>query len=185
MVFLGLFMMPIYVRSGAMTVTDFLRLRYNNPTHILSSLSLATMMVLVSGISLYAISSVLSLFFGWNFFAVVIATAAVVLCYTFAGGLRATIYNEIFQFALTIVSILPLTYKVLRNFHGVRPLIQQLPSPMRHVRMTMPLLGSKSATMDVFGVVFGLGFILSCGYWCTDFVLIQRALTAGDDRGLH
>jgi SSS family solute:Na+ symporter len=178
MIFLGLFMMPIYVRSGAMTVPDFLRLRYNNATHILSALSLATMMVLVSGISLYAISSVLGLFFGWNFLAVVVVTAAVVLCYTFAGGLRATIYNEIFQFALTIVSLLPLTYKVLHDFHGIGGLIQQLPNSMRHMWITMPLLGPKNGAMDVFGVVFGLGFVLSCGYWCTDFVLIQRALTA-------
>jgi SSS family solute:Na+ symporter len=178
MVFLALFMMPIYVRSGAMTVPDLLRLRYNNATHILSSLSLAVMMAFLSGISLYAISSVLHMFFGWNFFAVVVAGAAVVFCYTLLGGLRATIYNEVLQLGLTIAGLVPLAYMVHRDFHGFRGALQQLPPEMSHLWVTLPVVGPKVAAMDDFGIVFGLGFVLASAYWCTDFVLIQRALAA-------
>ncbi len=178
MVFLALFMMPIYVHSGAMTVPDFIRIRYNSSTHILSAVCLAIMMVLISGISLYAIAAVLHAFFGWNFSAVAIAAVSVVACYALIGGLRATIYNEILQLGLTIAGLLPLSFAVYRDFHGIRGITQQLPVARTHIWSTLPLMQPQTATMDVFGVVFGLGFVLSFGYWCTDFVLIQRALTA-------
>jgi SSS family solute:Na+ symporter len=180
MIFLALFMMPVYARSGAMTVPDFLRVRYGTATHILSAVSLATMMVFVSGISLYAISAMLNLFFGWSFFGIAIVTSSVILCYSMAGGLKATIYNEILQFALTITGLVPLAYLVLRDFHGIHGVLQRLPANMTHVWSGLPLVQPHTATMDVFGLVVGLGFVLSCGYWCTDFLLIQRALAARD-----
>ena len=178
MIFLALFMMPVYIRSGAMTVPDFIRLRYNDATHILSAACLAAMMVLVSGISLYAISAVLHGLFGWNFSAVSISAASVVLCYALVGGLRATIYNEILQLGLTVAGLLPLAWAVYHNFHGVKGELQRLPSVQTHLWTTLPLMEPRTATMDVFGVVLGLGFVLSFSYWCTDFVLIQRALAA-------
>jgi solute:Na+ symporter, SSS family len=178
MVFLALFMMPVYARSGAMTVPDFIRLRYNNPTHVLSALCLAAMMVLISGISLYAISSVLHLFFGWRFSAVALVAASVVLCYALTGGLQATIYNEILQLALTVAGLAPLAFAVYRSFHGVGGILRQVPASRAHIWTTLPWMQPKTATMDVFGVVFGLGLVLSFGYWCTDFLLIQRALAA-------
>lgn len=178
MVFLALFMMPVYVRSGAMTVPDFVRIRYNNATHILCAVCLAVMMVLIAGISLFAISTVLHVFFGWNFSVVAVVAASVVLCYALAGGLRATIYNEVLQLALTVAGLLPMAIAVYRSFHGVRGILDRLPVPAAHVWTTMPFASPGAATLDVFGVVFGLGLVLSFGYWCTDFVLIQRALTA-------
>ncbi|HEV2326630.1 MAG TPA: sodium/solute symporter [Terracidiphilus sp.] len=178
MVFLALFMMPVYLRSGAMTVPDFVRLRYNNATHILCAFCLAVMMVLIAGISLFAISTVLRVFFGWNFSVVAVVAASVVLCYALAGGLRATIYNEIFQLALTVAGLLPLAYAVYRSFHGVHGILSRLPPAAAHVWSMMPVVSPRTATLDDFGVVLGLGLVLSFGYWCTDFVLIQRALTA-------
>lgn len=178
MVFVALFMMPVYARSGAMTVPDFIRMRYSNATHILSAVCLAVMMVLIAGISLYAISAVLHMFYGWNFSAVAIVAASVVLCYALTGGLRATIYNEIIQLGLTIAGLMPMAFAVYRDFHGVSGIMRQLPSASTHIWITLPLMQPKTATMDVVGVVFGLGFVLSFGYWCTDFILIQRALTA-------
>ena len=178
MVFLALFMMPVYIRSGAMTVPDFVRLRYNNAAHVLCSMCLAAMMVLIAGTSLYAIASILHILFGWNFSAVAFLAASVVLCYALTGGLRATIYNEILRLGLTIAGILPMACSVYRNFHGIRGLMEQLPYERTHIWITMPLMQPKTATMDVFGVVIGLGFVMSFGYWCTDFVLIQRALAA-------
>jgi solute:Na+ symporter, SSS family len=178
MLALSLLMMPVYARSGAMTVPDFIRLRYNDATHILCCVLLSVMMVLVSGISLYAISTVLQLFFGWNFSLVAIVAASVVFSYAFTGGLKATIYNEIFQLGLTVAGLAPMAYAVYRQFHGPRGILLALPPSKAHIWSTLPLLQPRTSTMDVFGVVFGLGFVLSFGYWCTDFVLIQRALTA-------
>lgn len=183
MVFLALFMMPVYIRSGAMTVPDFVRIRYNNATHILCAFCLAVMMILIAGISLFAISTVLQVFFGWNFSAVAVVAASVVLCYALAGGLRATIYNEILQLGLTVAGLLPMAYAVYHSFHGVRGILSRLPPGATHVWTTMPLASPRTATLDVFGVVFGLGMVLSFGYWCTDFVLIQRALTANTAKG--
>jgi solute:Na+ symporter, SSS family len=178
MVFLALFMMPVYLRSGAMTVPDFVRIRYNNATHILCAVCLAIMMVLIAGISLFAISTVLHVFFAWDFSVVAVVAASVVLCYALAGGLRATIYNEVLQLALTVAGLVPMAFAVYRSFHGVRGILGRLPPAAAHVWTSMPVASPRTATLDVFGVVFGLGLVLSFGYWCTDFVLIQRALTA-------
>lgn len=183
MVALSLLMIPVYLRSGAMTVPDFIRLRYNGATHLLACFLLSVMMVLISGISLYAISMVFHLFFGWSFSAVAITAALVVLCYAFAGGLKATIYNEILQLGLTIAGIAPLAYAIYRSLHGVHGILSQLPPAEAHLWVTLPLMQPRTATMDVFGVVVGLGFVLSFGYWCTDFVLIQRALAAKTFQG--
>jgi SSS family solute:Na+ symporter len=183
MLFLALFMMPIYARSGALTVPDFLRKRYGPATHVLSALSLAVMMVFVSGISLYAISSLLSIFFGWSFFSVTVVASGVILCYSLSGGLKATIYNELLQLCLTIAGLIPLTIAILHDFHGIHGLLQSLPANMTHIWKSVPLAQPHTATMDVIGLVFGLGLILSCGYWCTDFLLIQRALAARDVEG--
>jgi SSS family solute:Na+ symporter len=178
MVFLALFMMPVYLRSGAMTVPDFIRMRYNSSTHILTALWVGTMMILIAGIALYAISSILHQFFGWNFSWVAIVATSVVLGYTWIGGLRATIYNEIIQLGLTIAGLVPMVWALYREFHGVNGILQQSPAAATHLWTTLPLMQPKTSAMDVFGVVLGLGFVLSFGYWCTDFLLIQRALAA-------
>ena len=183
MVFLALFMMPTYARSNVMTVPDFLRRRYGNATHIFSALCLAAMMAFLSGISLYAIATVLNLFFGWGFFGITLATAAIVLLYISMGGLKATIYNEVLQLMLTIVGLVPLVFMVLRDFGDLNSLMAKLPEEMTHAWRLMPVMQPGTATMDVVGVTLGLGFVLSCGYWCTDYVLIQRALAARTMQG--
>lgn len=183
MLFLALFMMPVYVRSGAMTMPDFLRVRYGPETQVLSAISLAAMMVFVSGIGLYAISWVLHIFLGSSFFVIAIVATTVVLCYVLTGGLQATIYNEVFQLGLAVAGLIPLSCAVLRDFHGIQGLLQGVPPNMVHVWTSLPMLAPKTGTMDIFGVVMGLGFILGCGYWCTDYLLIQRALAARSPAG--
>src|ERR1700722_15593594 len=183
MIFLALFMLPIYRHSRAVTVPDFLRLRYNNATNILSASCKAAIMTLVSGIGLYAISFVLHLFFGWDFFRLMLIVSGVVLCYILFGGLRATLYNEVLQFAVTIAGLLPLTVKVLHDFHGINGIRERLPVALNHLWSTLAVYRPHTAALDVTGVVFGLGVVLSFGYWCTDFLLIQRALTARGAQG--
>jgi solute:Na+ symporter, SSS family len=183
MVFVALFVMPIYAQSRAFTIPEFLKLRYNEATQVLNAVSMGIMMGFVSGISLYAAYCVLQVFLGWSFLQTVVLISLIVFGYISLGGLKATIYNEILQLGVTIAGLTPLVYLTLRKFHGVHGLLSSLPPSMAHAWRGLPVASQKAATMDVVGVVFGLGFILSFGYWCTDFVLMQRALAAKDVQG--
>ena len=178
MLFLGLFMMPIYYSSRTRSVPEFLKLRYNEATRVLNAVSFAVMMVLVSGISLYAMAIILHSFLGWTFGPSVIIAAAFVLVYVVLGGLTATIYNEVLQFVLIVVGLTPMVFFVLRDFHGLAGLRAALPPDLSHTWKGLSFAQPFGSTMDVVGIVFGLGFVLSCGYWCTDFLLVQRALAA-------
>lgn len=178
MVFLGLYMMPIYLQSRAHTIPEFLKLRFSESTRILNVICSTIAMVLVSGISLYTFSQVLRVFLGWSFTRTTIIAAAVVLIYVYLGGLSATMYNSVLQFALIIGGMTPLAYFILHDFHGLHGLMSALPVGMRHPWAGLPFVDPKGHPMDVLGITMGLGFVLSCGYWCTDFVLIQRVLAA-------
>ena len=180
LLFLGLFMMPIYYGSRTRSVPEFLKLRYNEATRALNAISFAVMMILVSGISLYAMAIIMRSFLGWTFGLSLICAAAVVLVYVVMGGLTATIYNEVLQFLLIVAGLSPLIYFVLKDFHGISGLTAALPVDLRHTWRGLPFVEPSNSAMDVIGVVFGLGFVLSFGYWCTDFLLVQRALAARD-----
>lgn len=184
MLFLALCMLPIYMRSQALTVPEFLRMRFNESTRLLNILCGGVMMVLVSGISLYALSQVLSTFLGWSFTETTFSAAAIVFLYVSLGGLTATIYNEVIQFALIVLGLLPLALLILRDFHGLSGLLSHLDPAMGHSWVGLPLASPQTSQMDVVGVSMGLGFVLSFGYWCTDFVLIQRALAARSTVGV-
>jgi solute:Na+ symporter, SSS family len=178
MLFLALFMMPIYYRSKVRSVPEFLKLRYDEPTRAFNALSFATLMVLVSGISLYAMGIILRSLLGWSFTESVLVAAVVVLFYVGFGGLTATIYNEVLQFALIVIGFAPLAWYSLREVHGWSGLAARLAPELRHAWKGMPVLDTAGSTMDGVGTVLGLAFVLSFGYWCTDFLLIQRGLAA-------
>jgi SSS family solute:Na+ symporter len=184
MLFLACGMMPIYLKSGALTVPEFLKLRFNESTRILNVVCCGVMMILVSGISLYALSQVLRTLLGWTFTQTTLIAAAIVFLYITLGGLTATIYNEVVQFAFIIAGLLPLVFFILNDFHGLHGIAVKLPSSMIHTWTGMPLANPKFSLMDIVGVSMGLGFVLSFGYWCTDFVLIQRALAARTTTGV-
>ncbi|HMD87108.1 MAG TPA: hypothetical protein VKO18_20655 [Terriglobia bacterium] len=134
MLFLALFMMPIYYRSRVRSVPEFLKLRYNEPTRALNAISFAVLMIMVSGISAYAMAIILRTFLGWSFHASVLSSAAVVVVYVVLGGLTATIYNEVLQFVLIVGGLAPLTYYILRDFHGWHGLLAAMaPSLPQHV----------------------------------------------------
>jgi SSS family solute:Na+ symporter len=184
MLFLALGMMPIYMQSRALTVPEFLKLRFNEATSTLNIICCGIMMVLVSGISLYALSQVLRTFLGWSFTQTTLTAAAIVFLYVSLGGLTATMYNEVIQFALILLGLLPLVFFILRDFHGLAGIASQLQPSMRHTWVGLPVASPQSSRMDVLGISMGLGFVLSFGYWCTDFVLIQRALAARTTAGV-
>lgn len=184
MLFLALCMMPIYMQSRALTVPEFLKLRFNEATRTLNIVCCGIMMILVSGISLYALSQVLRTFLGWSFTQTTLTAAAIVFLYVSLSGLTATMYNEVIQFVLIILGLLPLVFFILHDFHGLAGIASHLEPSMRHTWIGVPFVSPHTSGMDVFGISMGLGFVLSFGYWCTDFVLIQRALAARSTTGV-
>jgi SSS family solute:Na+ symporter len=179
MVFVGLFMMPFYYGSRARSVPEYLKLRFDEKTRGLNAISFAVMTVFSSGVSMYAMGKLLQLLLGWNFNAAIIVSALVVLAYTFFGGLTSAIYNEVLQFFLIVIGFIPLVFLGLKDVGGWSGLKARLGNDaMVH---SWKYLGSPSANpmgVEWFGMLMGLGFVLSFGYWCTDFLVVQRAMAA-------
>jgi len=173
MVFLSIWMMPVYRRSGVRSVPEYLEFRYGSGLRLLNAGVLAITMLLLAGISLYAMAQVLLVVVGISFLTSILLSAGVVLAYVLLGGVKATIYNEVFQLAVMLAGLLPVAILSLRS--GVVPAGAH--AARWHLWTGMPL-ASRAAPLDILGVVFGLGFVLSFGYWCSDFVLMQRAFTA-------
>ena len=179
MVFVGLFMMPFYYGSRARSVPEYLKLRFDEKTRGLNAISFAVMTVFSSGVSMYAMGKLLQLLLGWNFNAAIIVSALIVLAYTFLGGLTSAIYNEVLQFFLIVIGFIPLAYLGLKDAGGWSGLKARLADDtMVH---SWKYLGSPNANpmgVEWFGMLMGLGFVLSFGYWCTDFLVVQRAMAA-------
>lgn len=174
MIFLSLWMMPVYRKSGVRSVPEYLELRYGPGLRLLNACVLAITTLLLAGISLYAMAQVLLVVFGFNFVESIFLSAAVVLIYVLLGGVKATIYNEVFQLFVMLAGLVPLAIICLRR--GVVP-AGAMQAARWHLWIETPI-ASRAAPLDTVGVVLGLGFVLSFSYWCTDFVLMQRAFTA-------
>jgi solute:Na+ symporter, SSS family len=191
MVFVGLFMMPFYYGSRARSVPEYLRLRFDEKTRGLNAISFAIMTIFSSGISMYAIAKLiqtlhvfdgvfqrLGLNSSWIFDFAILISAIVVLVYTFLGGLSSAIYNEVLQFFLIVAGFLPLTYLGLKNVGGWSGLKATLGPSYTHSWAGLSHPDTNRLGVEWFGLVMGLGFVLSFGYWCTDFLVIQRAMAA-------
>ena len=179
MVFVGIFMMPFYYGSRARSVPEYLKLRFDEKTRGLNAISFAVMTVFSSGVSMYAMGKLLQLLLGWNFNAAIVVSALIVLAYTFLGGLTSAIYNEVLQFFLIVIGFIPLVFLGLKDVGGWSGLKARIGSDaMVH---SWKYLGSPSSNpmgVEWFGMLMGLGFVLSFGYWCTDFLVVQRAMAA-------
>src|SRR6266849_5270262 len=191
MVFVGIFMMPFYYGSRARSVPEYLRLRFDEKTRGLNAISFATMTVFSSGISMYAMARLIqtlhlldapfqrmSIPAQWIFHASIIFSAGIVLGYIFLGGLSSAIYNEVLQFFLIVAGFLPLVWLGLKNVGGWHGLTQKLPAGYTHSWVGMASPHTNRLGVEWFGLVMGLGFVLSFGYWCTDFLVVQRAMAA-------
>jgi solute:Na+ symporter, SSS family len=188
MVFLGVFMMPFYYGSRARSVPEYLRLRFDEKTRGFNAISFAVMTVFSSGISLYALAKLLQVLLGWDFNASVLISAAVVLAYIFLGGLTSAIYNEVLQFFMIVFGFAPLAWLALRDAGGWAALRTRLdavasarhfgPGTWTESWRHMGSPGSNPMGVEWFGLAMGLGFVLSFGYWCTDFLVVQRAMAA-------
>jgi SSS family solute:Na+ symporter len=189
MIFVGIFMMPFYYGSKARSVPEYLRLRFDEKTLAVNAFSFACMTVLSSGISMYAMAlliQTLGLLHGiipdpYIFHVSVFVSAIIVLGYIFLGGLTSAIYNEVLQFFLIVAGFAPLVWIGLRNVGGWQGIKHTLPSNMTHSWQGMAHASTNTLGVEWFGLAMGLGFVLSFGYWCTDFLVIQRAMAADSE----
>jgi len=188
MVFVGLFMMPFYYGSRARSVPEYLKLRFDEKTRALNAVSFAAMTVFSSGVSMYAMGKLLQLLLGWDFNVSVVVSAGIVLLYTMFGGLTSAIYNEVLQFFLIVLGFVPLVLLGLKDAGGWLSLKARLAAEATSrgyastaLSASWRHMGTPDANpmgVEWFGLVMGLGFVLSFGYWCTDFLVVQRAMAA-------
>jgi SSS family solute:Na+ symporter len=188
MVFVGIFMMPFYYGSRARSVPEYLKLRFDEKTRGLNAISFACMTVFSSGISMYAMGLLLGVLLGWDFNFSVLMSAIIVLVYIFLGGLTSAIYNEVVQFFLIVFGFLPLVFLGLKDAGGWSGLVARLATVATERGFqagawsdSWKFMNHPSANpmgVEWFGMVMGLGFVLSFGYWCTDFLVVQRAMAA-------
>ncbi len=168
-------LLPAFAHGRYPSLLDYIARHYGRETRSVVALCMATTMLLLAGVCLCAVAQLVMTFLGWSFLQGVLATAPVVLFYTWMGGFRATVYTELLHFAAVLVAVVPLLFFVLHDFGGLASLQAHLPAARAHLWQTLPFLAPQ-ATMDRFGLIFGLGIVLSFGYWSTDFVQLQRAL---------
>jgi SSS family solute:Na+ symporter len=180
MLFVGVFMMPFYYGSRARSVPEYLKLRFDEKTRAFNAITFAVMTVFSSGISMYALGLLFQLVLGWRFSRSVLLSAAIVLLYTSLGGLTSAIYNEVLQFFLIVLGFAPLAILSLSKAGGWDAMAARLPPVMTHTWQYMGHAYENPMGVEVFGMAAGLGFVLSFGYWCTDFLVIQRAMAAED-----
>jgi SSS family solute:Na+ symporter len=189
MCFVGIFMMPFYYGSKARSVPEFLRMRFDEKTRAVNAFSFAFMTIFSSGISMYAMALLiqeLGLFHNilpdaYIFHVSILLSALIVLGYILLGGLTSAIYNEVLQFFLIVAGLLPLVWIGLRNVGGWQGIKHTLPSNMTHSWQGMAHANTNALGVEWFGLVMGLGFVLSFGYWCTNFLVIQRAMAADSE----
>ncbi|MEO5914887.1 MAG: sodium:solute symporter family protein [Luteolibacter sp.] len=188
MIFLAIFMMPFYYGSRARSVPEYLKLRFDEKTRGLNAVSFAVMTVASSGASLHALAALLHLLLKWDYNVSLIVSSVVVLAYVLKGGLSSAIYTEVLQFFLIVLGFAPLVIIGLNDLGGWSGLKESLMTNNGDQFVhSWKYMGTTANPMGVewFGMVFGLGFVLSFGYWCTDFLVVQRAMAAktmGDAR---
>ena len=178
MLFVGVFMMPFYYGSRARSVPEYLKLRFDEKTRGLNAITFAFMTLFSSGISMYALGLLFQLVLGWSFTASVLLSAAIVLIYTLLGGLTSAIYNEVLQFFLILLGFTPLAILSIWKAGGWAAMSQRVPQVMMHTWRYTGAASQNPMGVELFGLVAGLAFVLSFGYWCTDFLVVQRAMAA-------
>src|SRR5512136_2787970 len=216
MVFLAIFMMPFYYGSKARSVPEYLKLRFDERTRCLNSISFAVMTLFASGISMNALAKLLHHLLGWNYDISLWICSAVVLVYVLKGGLTSAVYTEVLQFFMIVLGFAPVVYLGLKDVGGwdvlkekltqvaANPTALGLPGPVEATNALSAAIAPASAAtnafsstawtsawqpllagaehnpmgVDWFAMVFGLGFVLSFGYWCTNFLVVQRAMAA-------
>ena len=182
MLFLGVFMMPFYYSSRIHSVPGYLRLRFDEKTRLLNAFSFAIMTLLMSGINLYLMALVFHVLLRWDLHVSMWVSALAVAVYITLGGLMSAIFTEILQFFLIWAGLFLVAILGIAHHGGIQNLLSGLPDSMSHLWATSfdPTKNEMGVTWA--GIVMGLGFVLSFGYWTTDFLVVQRAFSAKDLR---
>jgi SSS family solute:Na+ symporter len=195
MIFLAVFMMPFYYGSKARSVPEYLNMRFDGRVRCLNSIAFAVMTIFASGISMNALAKLLNHLLGWNYDLALWICSGVVLLYVLKGGLTSAIYTEVLQFFMIVLGFAPVVYLGLKDVGGWQSMNSTLQGVATGAASAkgadyaanawssawQPLLAGSSHNpmgVDLFAMVFGLGFVLSFGYWCTNFLVVQRAMAA-------
>jgi solute:Na+ symporter, SSS family len=189
MIFLAVFMMPFYYGSKARSVPEYLKMRFDERVRALNSVAFAIMTIFASGISMNALAKLLNQLLGWNYNLALWICSGVVLIYVLKGGLTSAIYTEVLQFFMIVLGFAPVVYLGLKDvggWHSMNQSLQTVSTDHGYAADAWssawkPLLAGPSHNpmgVDIFAMVFGLGFVLSFGYWCTNFLVVQRAMAA-------
>jgi solute:Na+ symporter, SSS family len=183
MLFLGVVMMPFYYGSKVRSVPEFMNRRFGPAAHLVNAISFAVAQLLIAGINLYLLASIVHIILGWNLYVSLIVAAIIVLSYITLGGLSAAIYNEVLQFFIIVAALVPLTIIGLHKVGGYSGLSDKITAAGNGSAQLSSWPGTNitqihSPLLSVIGLVFGLGFVQSFGYWTTNFVEVQRAMAS-------
>jgi solute:Na+ symporter, SSS family len=185
MVFLGIVMMPFYYGSKVRSVPEYLRLRFDPKAHLINAITFVLGSILIAGVNLYALAIVLEALLGIPLLLAIVLSATFVLSYILLGGLTSAIYNEVMQFFVIMVGMVPLTIIALKESGGLGGLFRTLESEHGTAFIhpwTGTGIGGSNPVGDWIGIILGLSFCLSFGYWTTNFAEVQRAMAARDGR---
>ncbi|MFZ0739320.1 MAG: sodium:solute symporter family protein [Candidatus Acidiferrales bacterium] len=186
MLFLSIVMMPFYYISKTHSVPGYLKLRFGESSRTLASISFAFMTVLMSGINMYSMALVMKVVLGWDIHFSIWVSSITVAIYVALGGLRSAIFNEVLQFILIWAGALLIPILGLIEVGGWRALQAQIAvnasSEYTHLWRNLGSFSDNPMGIHWTGIVFGLGFVISFGYWTTDFLVVQRVLAAKDLR---
>ena len=199
MIFLAVFMMPFYYGSKARSVPEYLKMRFDERVRALNSFAFAVMTIFASGISMNALAKLLHALLGWDYNFALFVSSGVVLLYVLKGGLTSAIYTEVLQFFMIVLGFAPVVYLGLKDvggWHKMNSALQTVATnpaalylkdagttyaPNAWTSAWQPVLAGPAHNpmgVDWFAMIFGLGFVLSFGYWCTNFLVVQRAMAA-------
>jgi len=199
MIFLAVFMMPFYYGSKARSVPEYLKMRFDERVRALNSFAFAVMTIFASGISMNALAKLLNQLLGWNYNVALWVSSGVVLLYVLKGGLTSAIYTEVLQFFMIVLGFAPVVYLGMKDAGGWHSMTHSLQSVATNpsalylkdagttyaanawTSAWQPVLAGPANNpmgVDWFAMIFGLGFVLSFGYWCTNFLVVQRAMAA-------
>jgi len=186
MLFLGLVMMPFYYISKTHSVPGYLKLRYGESSRALAAICFAFMTVLMSGINMYSMALVMKVVLGWNINFSIWVSSLTVAVYVALGGLRSAIFNEVLQFVLIWAGSLLIPILGLIDAGGWSALQARIAhnasADYTHLWSTLGSFSNNPMGIHWTGIVFGLGWVISFGYWTTDFLVVQRVLAAKDLR---
>lgn len=180
MLFLGIFMMPFYYSSKIKSIPGYLKLRFDEKTRVLNGIAFGIMTLLVSGINLYAMALVLHTFLGWNWDLSMWMSAITVAIYVTMSGLLSAIFTEIIQFFLIWFGLFLVSILGIIEIGSVNEIFARIPESFNTLWSTSGNPADNGMLVSWGGIALGLGFVLSFGYWTTDFLVVQRAFSAKD-----